>query len=112
MVNRELRQTGEDPNKPKILLTAPTGTAAFNINGFTVHSSLQFPAKMDNIYQKLSDSTCNHLRVHLSNLKVMVIDEISMVSSNTFNYIDKRLQQIKESTQPFGGITILAVGDF
>ena len=30
MVNRELRQTGEDPNKPKILLTAPTGTAAFN----------------------------------------------------------------------------------
>lgn len=34
-----------------------------------------------------------------------------MISSNAFNYIDKRLQQIKDSTQPFGGITILAVGD-
>lgn len=34
-----------------------------------------------------------------------------MVSSGTFNYIDKRLQQIKDSTQPFGGITIVAVGD-
>ena len=42
MVNRELRQTGEDPNKPKTLLTAPTGTAAFNINGFTVHSTAAY----------------------------------------------------------------------
>lgn len=41
----------------------------------------------------------------------MIIDEISMISSNAFNYIDKQLQQIKDSTKPFGGITILAVGD-
>lgn len=34
-----------------------------------------------------------------------------MVSSGTFNYIDKRFQQIKDSTQPFGGITVVAVGD-
>ena len=66
---------------------------------------------MYNIYQKLSDSTYNRLREHLSNLKVMIIDKLSMISSKAFNYIDKRLQQIKDSTQPFGGITILAVGD-
>lgn len=34
-----------------------------------------------------------------------------MVSDVAFNYIDKRLQQIKDSTTPFGGVTVLAVGD-
>lgn len=73
MANRELREDGAEPEKPKIILTVPTGTAAFN------HQ--------------------------------LIIDEISMVSSGTFNYIDKRLQQIKDSTQPFGGITVEAVGN-
>lgn len=54
---------------------------------------------------------CNRLRVQLAYLKILIIDEISMVSSGTFNYIDKRLLQIKDSTQPFGGITVVAVGD-
>lgn len=66
---------------------------------------------MNDTYQKLTDSTCNRLRVQLAYLKILIIDEISMVSSGTFNYIDKRLQQIKDSTQPFGGITVVAVGD-
>ena len=62
MVNSELRQAGEDPTKPKILLMAPTGTAAFNIGGLTVHSALQLPPKIDETYHKLSDSTRNGLR--------------------------------------------------
>ncbi|KAK3083348.1 hypothetical protein FSP39_020499 [Pinctada imbricata] len=111
MANRELREVGTEPDKPKILLTAPTGTAAFNINGCTIHSALQLPTKMDDTYQKLSDSTCNRLRVQLAYLKILIIDEISMVSSGVFNYVDKRLQQIKDLTQPFGGITVVAVGD-
>lgn len=111
MANRELREEGAEPDKPKIILTAPTGTAAFNINGCTIHSALQLPTKMNDTYQKLTDSTCNRLRVQLAYLKILIIDEISMVSSGTFNYIDKRLQQIKDSTQPFGGITVVAVGD-
>lgn len=104
MANRELREEGAEPDKPKIILTA-----AFNINGCTIHSALQLPTKMNDTYQKLTDSTCNRLRVQLAYLKILIIDEISMVSSGTFNYIDKRLQQIKDSTQPFGGITVVAV---
>ncbi|XP_052263343.1 uncharacterized protein LOC127866661 isoform X2 [Dreissena polymorpha] len=111
MVNRQVRQPGEDPGQTKILLMAPTGTAAFNINGSTVHSALQLPKTLNDIYRKLSDSVCNRLRVQLSHLKIIIIDEISMVSSSAFSYIDQRLQQIKDSTKPFGGVSVLAVGD-
>ncbi|XP_053378668.1 uncharacterized protein LOC128548229 [Mercenaria mercenaria] len=111
MVCRELKVPGNEPSKPTILLMAPTGTAAFNIGGCTVHSSFLLPTKITEIYRKLSDSTCNQLRVQLCQLKVVVIDEISMVSLKAFNYIDKRLQQIKDSSQPFGGISVIAVGD-
>lgn len=50
MANRELREEGAEPDKPKIILTAPTGTAAFNINGCTIHSALQLPTKMNDTY--------------------------------------------------------------
>ena len=42
----------------------------------------------------------------------MVIDEISMVSKDVFDYVNLRLQQIKGNRKPFGGMSVLAVGDF
>ena len=113
MVDRELRLQGEESDKPKVLLTAPTGTAAFNISRHTIHSALHLPPRnFDDTYRKLSDFTCNQLRVQLCQLELLIIDEISMVSLTALIYRNKRLQQIEDSTDPFGGVLVIAVGDF
>ncbi len=52
------------------------------------------------------------MRADLSNAHILIIDEISMVSKQLFAYVNWRLQQIKGNQKPFGGLSILAVGDF
>ena len=56
--------------------------------------------------------TLNTLRAKYINLKWIISDEISMVSNNMLKYINFRLQEIKSNSQLFGGINIIAVGDF
>jgi DNA replication protein DnaC len=108
-----LRLSGQvQPDDVTVLLTAPTGVAAFNIQGMTVHSALLLTtSKFSN--QPLTQDKLNTLRTKLSNLQLLIIDEISMVGSNMLLQIHKRLQQLKgrgdEST--FGNVSILAVGD-
>ena len=64
-------------------------------------------------YQPLNSEKLNTLRVKLSHLTLLVIDEVSMVGSNMLLEIHKRLQQIKgvSADHMLGGISILAVGD-
>lgn len=95
-----------------MLLTAPTGVAAFNIQGMTVHSALLLStSKFGN--QPLTHDKLNTLRTKLSNLQLLIIDEISMVGSNMLLQIHKRLQQLKgqDNHATFGNVSILAVGD-
>ena len=68
--------------KPKVLLMALTGVAAIQVDGTTIHTALGMPAghfgtKLPPLYDKMKCS----LRNHLSDLKVIIIDEISMVSN-------------------------------
>ncbi|KAJ8029051.1 ATP-dependent DNA helicase PIF1 [Holothuria leucospilota] len=96
-----------------ILLLAFTGTAAFNIHGQTIHSALSIQnTKMP--YIPLGQETLNTLRVKYEHLQVIIIDEVSMVDVDMLSYINCRLQQIKGSSmhEPFGNVSILAVGDF
>lgn len=53
----------------------------------------------------------NTMRTKFISLKVIFIDEISMVGQNMFNFINLRLQEIKGCTLPFGGTSIVTVGD-
>uniref|UniRef100_A0AAY4A1C6 ATP-dependent DNA helicase n=1 Tax=Denticeps clupeoides TaxID=299321 RepID=A0AAY4A1C6_9TELE len=100
-----------DMSQPTVLLTAFTGTAAFNINGKTLHSLLKLPRSLKPPYQGLGNSL-DEMRAKLSRVQICILDEISMVSKPLFSYVNWRLQQIKGSKRPFGGISILAVGDF
>ncbi|CAI5660898.1 unnamed protein product [Oreochromis niloticus] len=100
-----------DMSYPAVLLTAFTGTAAFNISGKTLHSLLKLPKSLKPPYQGLGNAL-DEVRASLSNAEILVIDEISMVSKDLFAYIHWRLQQIKGNKKPFGGMSILAVGDF
>ena len=101
-----------EPNDVIVLLSAPTGVAAFNIGGMTLHSALMLGRSKFGECQSLSHDKANTLRLKLSKLKLLIIDEISMVGCNMLLDI-QRLNKIL--VQPddvmFGNVSILAVGD-
>ena len=97
----------------KVLMLAPTGKAAYNIKGNTIHSALAIPASQSlRNYKKLDSSRLNTLRSQIGGVKLIFIDEISMVGNTMFNVqINTRLKDIKGSSLPFGGVSIIAIGD-
>ena len=88
--------------------------AAFNINGTTIHSGPSIPADVRLPYQPLGEEKISTLLSKLSQLQILIIDEVSMVGQELLYYIHGRLRQIKQSKNhnPFGNVSILAVGDF
>ena len=86
------------------------GTAAFNIGGNTFCSA--FHKKMYQTNQIMSADELNTFRIKYRHLKVVIIDEISMVGKRTFDLIDTRLQQLTGIRAPFGGLSVIAVGGF
>ena len=73
-------RAGDDFHQVKVLLLAPTGKAAYNIKGNTIHSALAIPAcqSLSN-YKPLDSSRLNTIRSKLGGLKLIFLDEISMV---------------------------------
>jgi hypothetical protein len=108
---RIFQEHGEDPDKVHALITAPTGSAAYNVSGTTLHSAFLIPIGQAQSYQKLSDDKLNSVRTKLSSLKLLIIDEISMVGSTLLLQLHNRLSEIMSSNAPFGGVAILAFGD-
>ena len=81
-------------NSP-VLLLAPTGVAAININGTTIHNGLGIPLYCDGAsLPPLGEERKTVLRVKLSNLRLIIIDEISMVSNDRLVHIHERLIEI------------------
>ncbi|XP_056001840.1 uncharacterized protein LOC130048804 [Ostrea edulis] len=104
-------QVHENPDNLHVLLCAPTGKAAHNINGSTIHAAFCIPVGRGFAYKPLDMQQLNTLRTRYMSLKVIFIDEISMVGYGMFNFMNLRLQEIKGCTMPFGGVNIVAVGD-
>ena len=100
---------GENPDDIRILLCAYMGFAAFNINGQTICSA--FHKKIFKGSDHLSADELNTFRIKYRHLKVIIIDEISTVSSQTLNFINTRLQQLTGTKADFGGLSVIAVGD-
>ncbi|KAK3088416.1 hypothetical protein FSP39_018892 [Pinctada imbricata] len=110
--SRILEKICEEPNQLTVLLTAFTGTAAFNIQGCTVHHAFRITRGLPLPYDALKEQTLSPLRAKLENLQILVIDEVSMIYKRLLYYIHERLVQIKRNKSPFGGVSVLAVGDF
>ncbi|XP_037103982.1 uncharacterized protein LOC119120863 [Syngnathus acus] len=100
-----------DISKQTVVLAAFTGTAAFSISGTTLHSLLKLPRSLKPPYHGLGNKL-DEVRAELSIAEILIIDEISMVSKDLFAYVNARLKQIKGIDLPFGGMSVLAVGDF
>ena len=112
-LNKLLNQKpGQQTNDLTTLLIAPTGKAAYNIKGHTIHAAFHVPANQSLVnYTKLSWDNLNTYRSKYHHLKWIICDEISMVSNYMLRFIHLRLQEIKSNNLLFGGINIIAVGD-
>ncbi|MEP3890060.1 MAG: AAA family ATPase [Hellea sp.] len=91
-----------------IVVLAPTGVAALNVGGQTIHSFFRLPFKIIDEHA-LADQRKNRL---WKKVKLVVIDEISMVRADMLDGIDIILRKAQDSRQPFGGCKVLLVGDF
>ena len=89
-----LESPGDSSDCPYILVTAPTGTAAANIKGQTLHSTFGF--NFGNEHFSLSDKRRDEKRSQLQNLRVVIIDEISMVKSDLLFQLDMRLKEVTQ----------------
>ncbi|MDR1333300.1 MAG: AAA family ATPase [Holosporales bacterium] len=94
----------------KQIVVAPTGVAALNCGGATIHSffrippGLSDPSKLDRIAGKQATL--------IRKLERVIIDEISMVRADLLDMIDHRLRTVRKSEEPFGGVQVVMVGDF
>ena len=93
----------------------PTGLAAYIINGVTVHRLFQLPIQHEGKtagYWSLPKASQKVMRANLHALKLVIIDEVSMLSNLNLVYIHLRLEEIfGESTNWFGSTNVLFVGD-
>ena len=94
-------------------IVAPTGIAASHLQGQTIHSyfSLGIRSEIDDYYiESLLEK--KYLQTRFSKLKVLIVDEISMVSPEMFLAMDKILRAFKKNNVAFGGIQTILSGDF
>ena len=96
----------------QLLVAAPTGVAAFNIDGQTLHSLLSLPTRGE--FKDLEGERLTKLQQAFSEVKYLIIDEMSMVGRKIFGQVDRRLRQAfpHHSQEVFGGCSCLLFGDF
>lgn len=104
-----LLQYFKQKSAKKVVVCAPTGVAALNVGGQTIHSLFRIPPAFieRNSLQPVGYKTALLLR----NIDTVVIDEISMVRADLMDAIDHRLRQTRNSSLPFGGAQIVMFGD-
>lgn len=104
----------ERGTKKRILKVAPTGIAALNIDGATIHSAFGFENLESITLENLNEKTIklNHdATMVLKHIDTLIIDEISMVRADIFDKIDKILKIINKTDDLFGGKQVIIFGD-
>lgn len=99
----------------RMVVLAPTGIAAINAHGMTIHSFFQLPFtpyipgyefKKDQNY-KVGKNKLNLIK----SLDLLIIDEISMVRADLLDAVDTELRRLRRINRPFGGVQLLMIGD-
>ena len=105
-------QPGDEKNSLVVLLCASSGKAAFAIGGITLHTAFVLPlTQFGGVMPELSNDVANTIRTYIAHVKLLIIDEISMVGSTMFSRVDTRLRQIMGLNESFGGVSVIIVGD-
>jgi PIF1-like helicase len=110
------------------VVVAPTGIAALNAGGVTIHSMFQLPFGgflPDNSAPQFLENTKFETRATLrrhfkmsglkkaviKNMELLIIDEVSMLRSDLLDAMDFMMQTVRKKSQPFGGVQVLFIGD-
>lgn len=103
-----LLQYFKENSDKRLVVVAPTGVAALNVGGQTIHSLFRIPPEFiakDSL--KVNYRTATLLR----NIDTVVIDEVSMVRADLMDAIDSLLRQARKNDYPFGGVQMVLFGD-
>ena len=102
-------KTVVEKSRKRPIVVAPTGVAAINAGGVTIHSFFQLPftpyvpgAKMESKFEFSREK-----RKILASIDLLIIDEISMVRADLLDAIDSVLRRFRDHLQPFGGVQLL-----
>ncbi len=98
--------------KDYLRVSAPTGSASYNVVGHTIHSLLTLTIKGD--FKDLEGQSLRTIQQDLANMRYIIIDEMSMVGRKMFGQVDRRLRQAfpNSSDEVFGGCSFILCGDF
>ena len=107
-----LKKVVEESRK-RVVVVAPTGIAAINAGGVTIHSFFQLPlhpfipgAKIESKFAFSKEK-----RSIIKTIDLLIIDEISMVRSDLLDAVDSVLRRFRNRNKPFGGVQLLMIGD-
>ena len=97
----------------RMIVTSPTGVAAVNAGGVTLHSFFQLPFGPRTPESPLeSKNGMNSRKIQvIRTLELLVIDEISMVRADLLDSVDQVLRRYRRNNKPFGGVQLLLIGD-
>ena len=113
----------------QVVIVAPTGIAALNAGGVTIHSFFQLPFGgfipefnvspqfTDSIKVETKDSLMRHFNMNkqrlnlIRNLELLIIDEVSMLRADLLDAIDWTLRNVRKINKPYGGVQVLFIGD-
>ena len=106
-------KTVVEQSKKRTIVVAPTGVAAINAGGMTIHSFFQLPFTpyVPNARIQSKFDFGKEKRRIIASLDVLIIDEISMVRSDLLDAIDSVLRRYRDHYKPFGGVQLLMIGD-
>ena len=106
-------KTVVEHSRKRPIVVAPTGVAAINAGGVTIHSFFQLPfspyvpgAKVENKFDFGREK-----RKIIASVDLLIIDEISMVRADLLDAIDSVLRRFRNHSLPFGGVQLLMIGD-
>ncbi|MDR6969453.1 molybdopterin-guanine dinucleotide biosynthesis protein/DNA-binding transcriptional ArsR family regulator [Flavobacterium arsenatis] len=112
-----------------VVVVAPTGIAALNAGGVTIHSMFQLPFGgfipasnvdahvTDRVKFETKDTLRRHFRMSgqkkavIQNMELLIIDEVSMLRADLLDAIDFMMQSVRKKRIPFGGVQVLFIGD-
>ena len=106
-------KTVVEQSKKRSIVVAPTGVAAINAGGMTIHSFFQLPFTpyVPNARIQSKFDFGKEKRRIIASLDLLIIDEISMVRSDLLDAIDSVLRRYRDHYKPFGGVQLLMIGD-
>ncbi len=96
-----------DTTKKKAVVLAPTGIAAVNVKGQTIHSFFGFPAHLQ-LHKHIKK---RHNRKLYRSIDTIIVDEISMVRADLLDAMDRFLRINRSNATPFGGVQMIFFGD-